>query len=89
VELDGCRVVIRSVAEAERLGIRRIDAAPEVMFLQFIAQPPIEPARIIALIQRDRRVRLAGQDRLRVDAGGAALEQRIALLRAIFKALEA
>jgi transcription-repair coupling factor (superfamily II helicase) len=73
--------------DAQAIGVRRIDAAPGTMWLHFIPQPPIELARIIELIQRDRRVRLAGQDRLRIDAGGAELEQRLQLLRTVFKAL--
>jgi len=75
--------------DAQRVGVRRIDAAPATMWLYFVPQPPIDPARVIELIQRDRRVRLAGQDRVRVDAGNADLDQRLALLRTIFKALVA
>jgi transcription-repair coupling factor (superfamily II helicase) len=75
--------------DAQRLGVRRIDAAPDVMWLHFVAQPPVELARIIELIQSDRRIRLAGQDRLRIDGTGAELEPRLARLRAVFKALGA
>jgi len=73
--------------DAERIGVRRIDAAPGAMALHFVPQPPIELARIMGLIKSDRRVRLAGQDRLRIESGGAELEQRVQLLRTIFKAL--
>jgi transcription-repair coupling factor (superfamily II helicase) len=75
--------------DAQQLGIRRIDAAPEVMWLHFIPTPPVALERILALIQSDRRIRLAGQDKLRIDAGGAELEARLQRLRAIFKALGA
>ncbi len=73
--------------DAQALGVRRIDAAPGVMWLHFIPQPPVELARIIELVQRDRRIRLAGQDRLRIEFAGAELEQRLQLLRTAFKAL--
>jgi len=73
--------------DAERIGVRRIDAGPGAMALHFIPQPPIELARIVALIKKDRRVRLAGQDRLRIEPAGAELEQRLQLLRTIFKEL--
>jgi len=73
--------------DAERLGIRRIDAAPGVMWLHFVPQPPVELPRIMALIKSDRRVRLAGQDRLRIEPSSAELDQRLALLRTVFKAL--
>jgi transcription-repair coupling factor (superfamily II helicase) len=73
--------------DAQAIGVRRIDAAPGVMWLHFVPQPPIELSRIIDLIQRDRRVRLAGQDRLRIEPAGAELAQRLQLLRTVFKAL--
>ncbi len=73
--------------DAQALGVRRIDAAPGTMWLHFVPQPPVELARIIALVQHDRRVRLAGQDRLRIDAPGVELEQRLQLLRTVFRAL--
>ena len=73
--------------DAQKVGVRRIDAAPGTMAVQFIPQPPFDPARIIALMQRDRRVRLAGQDRLRIEAAGAELDARLQQLRALFKAL--
>ena len=73
--------------DAQAIGVRRIDAAPGVMWLHFIPQPPIELSRIIALVQRDRRVRLAGQDKLRIEPASAELDQRLQLLRSVFKAL--
>ena len=75
--------------DAQRLGIRRIDAAPEVMWLGFMPDPPVALERIVALVHGDKRVRLAGPDRLRVDAPGAELETRLQRLRAVFKALGA
>ena len=73
--------------DAQAIGVRRIDAAPGVMWLHFIPQPPIELSRIIALVQRDKRVRLAGQDKLRIEPASAELDQRLQLLRSVFKAL--
>ena len=75
--------------DAERIGVRRIDAGADAILLQFIAQPPIELSRIVGLIKRDHRVRLAGQDRLRVEPTGPDWEQRLQLLRTVFKELAA
>ena len=75
--------------DAERIGVRRIDAAADAILLQFIAQPPIELSRIVGLIKRDHRVRLAGQDRLRIEPAGPDWEQRLQLLRTVFKELSA
>ncbi len=72
---------------AARLGVRRIDAAPAAMLLHFVPRPPIDPTRIVQLVQRDRKVRLAGQDKLRVEQPGEELDARLQRLRAIFKAL--
>ena len=57
--------------------------------IRWVPTPPVALERILALIQSDRRIRLAGQDKLRIDAGGAELEARLQRLRAIFKALGA
>jgi len=73
--------------DAQALGVRRIDAAPGTMWLHFIPQPPVDVARIMQLIGRDRRVRLAGQDKLRIDGAPAELDARLQQLRTVFKAL--
>jgi transcription-repair coupling factor (superfamily II helicase) len=46
------------------LGISKLDATGEQIVVQFEANPPIDPMRIINLIQKDRNYRLAGQDKL-------------------------
>jgi transcription-repair coupling factor (superfamily II helicase) len=51
---------------ARAAGASKIDAAPELLTIQFGRDAPIDPARVIRLIQKDRNVQLAGQDRLRV-----------------------
>ncbi len=73
---------------AETLGVKKIDASGETIVLTFVPQPPIDPARLIQLIQRDRTMRLAGPDRLRIDVKTANLDARLAQMRAVFKALK-
>ncbi|MGA7180427.1 MAG: transcription-repair coupling factor [Thiobacillaceae bacterium] len=53
---------------AKPLGITRLDATQEGITLQFIKNPPIDPVRILFLVQSRRDVRLAGPDRLRLQA---------------------
>jgi len=72
---------------AERLGVKKIDASSEAIVLAFVPNPPIDPARLIALIQRERSMRLAGQDRLRIDVKTPNLDERLQQLRTVFKAL--
>ena len=46
------------------LGIIKLDASSEQIVVHFEANPPIDPMRIINLIQKDRNFKLAGQDKL-------------------------
>ena len=71
------------------LGIARIDASENAVQLQFVPDPPIDPARILQLIQKNRKYRLAGPDRLRVEADLHAVDERIARVRQLFTELAA
>jgi transcription-repair coupling factor (superfamily II helicase) len=72
---------------AERLGIAKIDASGEALVLMFVANPPIDPARLIALVQRDRGARMAGPTRLRIERRTPTLDARVMALREVFRAL--
>ena len=72
---------------AERLGIKKIDASGEVIVITFVPNPPLDPAQLIAMIQRERGMRLAGPDKLRIESKTANLDARLQLLRMVFKAL--
>jgi len=50
------------------LGVRKIDAGEASLALQFVPNPPIDAMRIIDLVQKNRHIKLAGQDKLRVEA---------------------
>ena len=69
------------------LGIQKIDASGEAIAIHFVPRPPIEPERIIRLIQSRKDARLAGQDRLRFTLGTADLAARVQRIREILKAL--
>ncbi len=51
---------------AKTVGIVKIDAHGEAALLQFIPNPPIDPMRIIELIQNNRHIRLGGPDKLKI-----------------------
>ena len=55
--------------------------------LQFIPRPPIEPAKVLKLVQSRRNYRLAGQDRLRIEAPLPDVRARVAAIREAFDAL--
>ena len=72
---------------ASRLGIRKIDASPDAISLQFGPDTPVEPARVIQLLARDKRLRLTPPDRLRLGLASAQVEHRLQELRGLFKEL--
>jgi transcription-repair coupling factor (superfamily II helicase) len=53
---------------AARLGIKRIDFGRQGGLVEFRAQPAVDPAKVIKLIQSGSKYRLEGQDRLRLRA---------------------
>jgi transcription-repair coupling factor (superfamily II helicase) len=73
--------------EAKALGIAKVDAGPESIVLQFIKDPPIDPARIIQLIQTRRSFKLSGQDRLRIEEKHPPVNARVARVRELFREL--
>ncbi|MBL8380189.1 MAG: transcription-repair coupling factor [Burkholderiales bacterium] len=76
---------LRIVAAAA--GVLRVDAGPQAILLQFRREAPIDHARLVQLIQRDRNVRLAGQDRLRVTMVTSTAAERAQAVRAVLKAV--
>ena len=66
------------------LGIARIDATESAIQLQFVKHPPIEPARVLALVQQKKNYRLTGPDRLRIEAALPDVKTRVAAIREAF-----
>jgi transcription-repair coupling factor (superfamily II helicase) len=69
------------------LGIARVDATDSAVQLQFVPKPPIEPIKVLNLVQTNRNYRLAGQDRLRIVAEMPDMGARVAAVREAFTAL--
>jgi transcription-repair coupling factor (superfamily II helicase) len=72
---------------AEKLGLKKIDASPDLIVLTVAADAPIDPMRVIALIQREKHMRLAGPEKLRIEVKTADLDARLQQLRAVLRAL--
>jgi len=83
IETHRLRVAAKSV------GIIKIDAHGEAALLQFEPNPPIDAMRIIDLIQKNRHIRLNGQDKLRITAKMPDLAARVAQVRATIRSLVA
>ena len=72
-------------------GIKKIDASINAIQLTFIPNPPIDPLRIIQLVQSSKHIMLSGQDRLKLipqkDGDFDKLEQRLDQIRRVLKRL--
>ena len=69
------------------LGIARIDASESGVQLQFVPNPPIDAARVMQLIHRNKHYKLAGQDRLKVSADLHEVAERVARTKQVFAEL--
>ncbi|NYT62267.1 transcription-repair coupling factor [Alcaligenaceae bacterium] len=73
---------------AEPLGVIKIDASESQAMIQFSAKPNVEPLRIIELVQKQREVKLAGQDKLKIEIKQSQhVNARIDAVRNVLKAL--
>ncbi|MNK04454.1 Transcription-repair-coupling factor [compost metagenome] len=69
------------------VGIIKIDAHAESATLQFEPNPPIDAMRIIELIQKNRHIKLNGQDKLRITASMPDLAARVNQIKNTIRAL--
>ncbi|SAL39116.1 transcription-repair coupling factor [Caballeronia sordidicola] len=74
---------------AKPLGILKIDAAEHVIALQFIPNPPIDAMKIIEMVQKHKHIKLAGQDKLRIEVRSPDLAVRISTVKETLRALGA
>ncbi|UHL66104.1 transcription-repair coupling factor [Paralcaligenes sp. KSB-10] len=73
---------------AEPLGVIKIDASETQALIQFSAKPNVDPLRIIELVQKQRQVKLAGQDKLRIEIKeDQQISARIDAVRNVLRAL--
>ncbi|MEQ1879963.1 MAG: transcription-repair coupling factor [Burkholderiales bacterium] len=72
---------------AKPLGVARVDAGPESVLLQFVPNPPIDPAKIIKLVQSRKGARFSGPDKIRVDITSADTPSRVARILELLKSL--
>ncbi|MFJ0752348.1 transcription-repair coupling factor [Bordetella bronchiseptica] len=73
---------------AQPLGIVKIDASETQALLQFGAKTTVDPLRIIELVQRQRHIKLSGQDKLRVEIKAPQIAARADAVRAVLRALK-
>ncbi len=73
---------------ARPLGICKVDASSEAIVIQFVPNPPIDPMKIITMIQSKRHIKMAGQDKLRIELKYSDINQRVLALRNFFNELK-
>ena len=74
---------------AKPYGVQKIDAAPAAMSITFRPNPPVEAMRIIELVQKNRHIKLAGNDKLRIDKALPEARDRAQMVRDVLRALGA
>ncbi|MBI1943008.1 MAG: transcription-repair coupling factor [Betaproteobacteria bacterium] len=74
---------------ARPLGVARIDATHEALHLHFTKDPPIDRTRLLAVMNKRKSMRLAGADRLRMEAKMPEWPQRVQAAKELFSELAA
>lgn len=70
---------------AKPLGIIKIDASDAAIQLQFNVKADIDPMKLVNLLQRDRRCRMNGPDKLRVTVQLGNVNHRAELVKTLLK----
>jgi len=73
---------------AKPLGISKVDASSEAIVIQFVPNPPIDPMKVITMIQSKRHIKMAGQDKLRIELKYGDLQQRVLAVKNFFGELK-
>jgi transcription-repair coupling factor (superfamily II helicase) len=72
---------------AKPYGVVKVDAAPGVINITFQKNPPIDPMKIIQLIQKHKHIKLAGNEKLRIERELPEVKDRAQMVRDILKNL--
>ncbi|WP_218243447.1 transcription-repair coupling factor [Comamonas fluminis] len=68
-------------------GVVKVDAAPGVINITFKPQPPIDPMNIIHLIQKNKHIKLAGNEKLRIEKELEDPKARAQMVRDVLRSL--
>ncbi len=72
---------------ARPYGVIKVDAGPQAMVIHFRPNPPVEAIRIIQLVQKHRDIKLAGNDKIRIERATKDAQARSAVLRDVLRSL--
>ncbi|MBV8502508.1 MAG: transcription-repair coupling factor [Paucibacter sp.] len=72
---------------AKPYGVAKIDAASTVININFRPNPPIDAMRVIELVQKNRNIKLVGNDKLRIDKALSDPKDRAHAVREVLRLL--
>ncbi len=72
---------------AKPYGVARIDAGPAVLNIAFRPNPPIDAMRVIELVQKNRHIKLVGNDKLRIEKALSDPKDRAQAIREVLRLL--
>jgi transcription-repair coupling factor (superfamily II helicase) len=72
---------------AKPYGVVKVDAAPGVTTIHFKKDAPIDPMGVIALIQKNRHIKLAGNEKLRIERELEKPQDRVQMVRDVLRGL--
>jgi transcription-repair coupling factor (superfamily II helicase) len=72
---------------AKPYGVLKVDAGPKLMNIVFRPNPPIDALKIIELVQKNRVIKLAGNDKLRIEREIADVPGRVQYIRDVLRQL--
>jgi len=72
---------------ARPYGVIKVDASPAVINIGFRPNPPIDPMRVIELVQKNRNIKLVGNEKLRVDKALTNPQDRAQAVREVLRLL--
>ena len=68
-------------------GVVKVDASPNLIQITFKPNPPVDPMVIIGLIQKNKHIKLAGNDKLRIERELPDPKMRAQMVRDVLKSL--
>jgi transcription-repair coupling factor (superfamily II helicase) len=72
---------------ARPYGVVKVDAAPGVINITFRPNPPIDPMRIIELVQKHKHFKFAGNEKLRIERSFVDVKDRAQMVRDVLRSL--
>ena len=72
---------------AKPYGVAKVDAGPAVTTISFRPNPPIDGMKIIDMVQKNKHIKLAGNDKLRIERELAEVKDRAQLVRDVLRNL--